>query len=270
MATEVTEWPPIEQLLPQVELVAEDGEPMESTWHLFCTMLLIQSVNYHLRGRNDYYAAGNQFIYFSEEQARNRDFRGPDFYLVLGVPREPMRQYWCVWQEGGRYPNVIIELLSPTTARLDRTVKKEIYEGVFRTPEYFCFDPNGNLLEGWQSAGHYEPIQPNEHGWLWCDQLALWLGAWRGRFQGQEATWLRFYDTNGELVLTGEEAAERTAKSAQFQAQATQQQAQAAQQRADSEKQRADSEKQRAEQAEAELTQLKAQLAERESQRKPQ
>jgi len=138
MATDVTDCPPREQLLPQVELVAEDGIPMESGWHLLCIHLLLDVVGWHLRGRNDYFAAGNQFIYFSVQQVPNRDFRGPDFYLVLNTTREPLRPWWCVWEEDGKYPNVIIELLSPTTAVLDRTTKKDIYEQTFRTPNYFC------------------------------------------------------------------------------------------------------------------------------------
>jgi Uma2 family endonuclease len=227
MATEMIDWPPLEKVLPKVELVAEDGEPMESIWHLFCTVLLLESIKSPLRGR-DYFAGGNQFIYFNVEQARNRDFRGPDFYVVLDVPREPMRPYWCVWEEGGKYPNVIVELLSATTAKTDRTIKKDIYEKIFRTPNYFCFDPDARTLQGWQLRDEtYEALEPNESGWLWCSQLQLWLGPWEGKFQDYQATWVRFYDRDNKLIPTPEEM-QRT----------------------------------RAEQAESELAQLKARLAE--------
>jgi len=217
MTIEVIEDPPIETKLPQVELVAEDGVPvMESAWHVLNMLLLIEVITELFRGREDYWCGGNQFIYFNEEQARNRDFRGPDFYLVLGVPHEPIREYWCVWQEGGRYPNVIIELLSPSTAHLDRTTKKAVYEKTFRTPNYYCYDRATQRLEGWQLRDNqYQALPPDSRGWLWCDQLQLWLGTWHGRVQGSEATWLRFFDADGNLLLTGEEAAQRRAEQAE-------------------------------------------------------
>jgi Uma2 family endonuclease len=224
------EFPP----LPEVELIEEDGEPLESDWHRRAMNLLIDAIGYHYRDRNDFYVGGNMFIYFNEEQARNRDFRGPDFYFVWGVNREPMRPYWVVWKEGGRYPDVIIELLSPKTAVEDLTTKKEIYEQVFRTPEYFCYDPATQELRGWRLVGgEYQPLEANEQGRLWCDQFELWLGPWTGKFQGHEAVWLRFFDNEGNVVPLA-----------------------------------AEGERQRAEAAEAELAQLRARLAELESQQR--
>lgn len=219
MATEVINDPALERLLERtraVELVAEDGEPMESFWHLLCIHLLIQAVEFHLRGRDDFFAAGNQFIYFDLERARNRNFRGPDFYVVLGVPHEPMREYWCVWQEDGRYPDVIIELLSPSTAEVDRTTKKDIYERSFHTTNYFCYDPETKTVEGWELVGgHYQDLQPNEHGRLWCSQLGLWVGPWVGTFARRQETWVRFYDNDGRVVPTQEEAEQQRADAMQ-------------------------------------------------------
>jgi len=66
-----------------------------------------------------------------------RAFRGPDVFIVLNVDGNIRRQKWVVWEEGGRYPNVIFEFLSPSTRQIDRTTKKELYEQVFRTQEYY-------------------------------------------------------------------------------------------------------------------------------------
>ncbi|MCI0457716.1 MAG: Uma2 family endonuclease, partial [Gemmataceae bacterium] len=142
------DYPDLEELLPKVELIEEDGEPLESDWHRLAMNLLLEVIAYRYRDRTDYYAGGNMFIYFSEEQARRRDFRGPDFFFVRGVNLAPLRRYWAVWLEGGHYPDVLIELLSPKTARTDRTTKKTVYETVFHTPEYFCYDPDKQRLEG--------------------------------------------------------------------------------------------------------------------------
>jgi Uma2 family endonuclease len=203
--------------LPQVQLIETDGVPLESHWHVLQIGLLIELLAYWFRDRNDYYAGGNMFIYFSEEQARNRDYRGPDFFYVDGVNRLPMRPYWAVWQEGGRYPDVIIELLSHTTAEEDRTTKKALYERTFRTSEYFCYDPEAEQLEGWRLGPRrrYRTIPPNERGWMEVEELGLWLGPWRGQWQGFDAVWLRFYDSEGRLVPTRGEAGEQRAEAAE-------------------------------------------------------
>lgn len=195
--------------LPNVQLVETDGVPLESHWHVLQIALLIELVSYWFRDRDDYYAGGNMFIYFSEEQARNRDYRGPDFFYVDGVNRLPMRPFWAVWQEGGRYPDVIIELLSPTTAEEDRTTKRTLYERTFRTAEYVCYDPQTEQIEGWRlgSRRRYRTITPNERGWIEVEELGLWLGTWQGTYQGYEAVWLRFYDAEGRLVPTQAEVA---------------------------------------------------------------
>lgn len=136
--------------LPEVELVETDGEPLDSAWHRDAINLLVELVRSHLRGRKDYFVGGNMFIYFSLVQARNRDFRGPDFFYVSGVRHDPHRKYWVVWEEDGRYPDVIVELMSSSTATEDLTSKKSIYERTFRTPDYFCYDHEKETLQGWR------------------------------------------------------------------------------------------------------------------------
>jgi Uma2 family endonuclease len=214
---------------PPIDLIFDDGAEMESNRHRIGMNVLIRSLEQGLAPRSDFFAGGNMFIYFSAEQLRNRDFRGPDFFAVMDVDSTPTRQGWVVWQENGRYPDVIVELLSPSTASADTGVKKDIYERIFRTPDYFIFDPfDPNSLQGWRlNPGlRYEPLVANERGWLWCETLGFWLGTWEGTVDRETATWVRFFDEFGNLVLLPEEAA--------------QQQAEAAQQQAEQERQRAD------------------------------
>jgi hypothetical protein len=176
------------------------------------------------------------FVYYSLEQARNRDYKGPDFFVVKGVDRSRQRRSWIVWQEGGRYPDVIIELLSPTTIEEDLGPKKDLYEQVFKTFEYFCVNPDGHILQGWRLVEtRYVSLQPNERGWLWSEHLQLWLGFQEGRFQGTPDMWVRFFTPAGVRVPTSGEAVE-------------------------TERQRAETERQRAEAAEAENTRLRAEL----------
>ena len=237
------EWTPPE---PPTDLIFDDGEPLESNRHRIAMNVLIEAVHRAYQGRNDYFTGGNMFIYFSDEKVFNRDFRGPDFFVTLNVDGEKERQGWVTWREGGRYPDVIVELMSPSTANQDLTVKKELYQNVFRTRNYFVYNPFiRESLQGWRLGNNftYESISPNEQGQLWSDALGLWLGIWDGKLTKENAPWLRFFDPDGNLILLGEELAELE------------------KQRADQEKQRADQEKQRADQAELALRELQNRLA---------
>ena len=203
------EWTPP---LPPTDLIFDDGKPLESNRHRIAMNVLIEAIHRAYQGRNDYFAGGNMFVYYSSEQVQNRDFRGPDFFVTLNVDGDKERQGWVVWQEGGRYPDVIVELMSPSTAREDIGKKKEIYQDIFRTRDYFVYDPfEENSLQGWHLGQNfiYEAIAPDQRGWLWCESLRLWLGTWRGTIVKETATWLRFYDEEGNLVLLNEELAEQ-------------------------------------------------------------
>jgi Uma2 family endonuclease len=212
----------------KAELVETDGEPLDSPWHRAAINLLIEAVLWLFQGRTDYFVGGNMFVYFSRSQARQRQLRGPDFFFVKDVDGTRERRYWWVFEEDGRFPDVIIELLSPSTAEEDRTTKKAIYEKTFRTPEYFCYDPDTRRLEGWRLVkSHYQPIVPNERGWLWCEELGVWIGTWEGTYQTHRATWPRFYDAQGQLLATETEAVRQDAETAQHQAEVAQHQAEA-------------------------------------------
>ena len=71
--------------LPDIDLPYDDGEPVESNWHRLQTNLLGDALHQHWQGRTDFFAGGNMFVYFSLEQARTRDYKGPDFFVVTGV-----------------------------------------------------------------------------------------------------------------------------------------------------------------------------------------
>ncbi|MBP0001214.1 MAG: Uma2 family endonuclease [Cyanobacteria bacterium SID2] len=236
----VEEWQPP---MPPTDLIFDDGEPLESNRHRIAMNLLIRSLQQAWHDRDDYFTGGNMFVYYSRNQAMNRDFRGPDFFAVLNVDGTRQRQGWVVWEEEGRYPDVIIELMSPSTAKIDRGVKKELYEGTFRTRNYLIYDPfDETSLQGWKLDENfrYQPLEPQSNGWLWCEALGLWLGTWHGTIDRETAFWLRFYDTDGCVVPLPEEAAQQQAEAAQQQAEAAQQQAEVAQQQAEVERQRAD------------------------------
>lgn len=218
-----------------LELPEEDGIPMETNWHRSAMNLLIDSVHALWHDRDNYFAGGNMFIYYSLEQVRNKEFLGPDFFVVKDVDGAKERRTWTVWRENGRYPDVIVELSSPSTINADFTSKKAIYERIFHTMEYFCYDPDARHLHGWKYTGHaYAALEADEMGRLWSDELQAWIGLWEGEFQRIRDVWPRLYTPDHDLVLTLAEA----------------------------EAKRAEAEAERANRAEAENARLKALLAE--------
>src|SRR5687767_3012044 len=161
---------------PQGEFWSDEPQ-MENYRHLMQMIALITTLRWLWRDRTDYFVGGNLSIYYSQTRRRSEDFRGPDFFVALGVDGTRERRSWVVWQEDGRYPNVIVELLSESTEAVDRGIKKEIYEQVFRTPEYFLFDPYSHVLEGYRLVGgRYVPIEADSRGLLACEQLGLMFG----------------------------------------------------------------------------------------------
>ncbi len=194
------------------ELPCDDGEPMETERHVRQMVLLIQSLEDAWRDRQDFYVGGNMFLYFSLRQTKQNDFRGPDVFVVLDtVKRE--RRAWVVWEEDGRVPNVIIELLSEKTEAADRGEKMRIYGSVLRVPEYFLFDPLIGTLEGYRlevGSGRYARVAPDETGQVPCQQLGLRLGVVDG--------WLRWLTPQGELLPSPVERADANARLAAEQA----------------------------------------------------
>ena len=116
-------------------------------------------------------------------------------------------------EEEGRYPDTIIELMSPSTANVDLGLKKQLYDRIFKTQDYFVYNPfDPNSLQGWHRNNDYQAIAADERGWLWCESLGLWLGTWQGTIDRETLTWLRFYERSGALVLLPEEAAQQRAE----------------------------------------------------------
>ena len=231
----------------QDELPYDDGVPMETARHRLQMELLINSLDPWLAQRPDGgYVGGNMFLYFSLAQVRRQDFRGPDVFVVLGVPRRE-RKSWVVWEES-KSPDVVIELLSASTAEQDKTTKKVIYQQQLRVPEYFWFDPFNP--DDWARFalrdGGYEPVEPDNRGRLISHCLGLALVHWPGVYRGVATTWLRWASIDDGLLLTDEEAAGQRAEQEH--------------QRADQERQRAEQERQRAEQERQRAERLAAKL----------
>jgi Uma2 family endonuclease len=186
-------------LMPDATQIESDEPEMESSLHYAQLALLVSCLEWLWCDRTDFFIGANLTIYFSRQQLKNRDFRGPDFFLVKQTQKHP-RKSWVVWEEEGKYPNLIIELLFNSTAETDRALKKMLYQKRFHTHEYFWFSPDTLEFAGFRLSGQqYQPIALDQAGLCWSEELELSLGIQDGQ--------LRYFDTQGQLILTPEEDA---------------------------------------------------------------
>lgn len=229
----------------QDELPSDDGEPMETSFHHAQGNLLIDSLVFAWSDRHDFYVAGNMFVYFSEHQIKRNDFRGPDVFVVLGTERKP-RKSWVLWEEGGKVPDVVIEVTSESTKAVDRGEKMRLYSAVWRTPYYFIFDPETDQLEGYRldvDRLAYAPAPVDERGDYSVTLMNLKLGLRQSEYRDWRRWFVRWLDPQGNPLPMPHELARGE------------------HQRAEAEHQRAEAERQRAEQALARVRELEAQLA---------
>jgi Putative restriction endonuclease len=111
-----------------------------------------------------------------------------------------------------------------------------IYENVIRPAFYGIYEVSRSRVQVYHLIeGQYQLVPQNERGHYPIPVLEVELGIWQGRYQNAELPWLRWWDSEGNLLLAGEERAEQ-------------------------ERQRAEQERQRAELAEQQLEQLRVQL----------
>jgi Uma2 family endonuclease len=209
---------------------------MENDLHLLQIYLLRETLTRHWADRHDFFAGGNMFFYFSPAQLKSEHFRGPDFFVAVGVDGKRQRKSWVTWEEG-KVPDVIFEFLSETTADFDKGGKKLIYQNQARVPEYFWYDFESGEFAGFAlREGEYQPLEPDERGRLVSAALGLALARWEGKYMRMTTTWLRWETIDGKLLPTDSEAAER----AEARARRERQRARQEHERAERERQRAE------------------------------
>lgn len=192
-----------------------DEPPLETDFHRNQIDLLIRLLQAWWQDRQDFYISGNLTVYYNTQQLKSRDFRGPDVFVVLGAEKRNRRS-WAIWEEGGKYPNVVIELLSSSTANVDKGAKKALYQDVWRVPEYYWFHPETLEFAGFHLVGGcYEAILSTDQGRLPSEQLGLELGIHDRQ--------LRWFTAEGDLIPLPEEQERQRAEQEQQAREQTQQ-----------------------------------------------
>jgi len=246
----------------------------------------IGSVLQQLHPDGDYAIGQDCGIYWRETEPPEKGAEAPDWFYVPNVPpllNGEIRRSYVLWREL-MAPMIALEFASgngdeerdatPLSVSAEGETTKPgkfwVYERIIRIPYYGIFEVKNSKLEvyNWLNFS-YQKLQPNERGHYPITPLGVELGLWHGTYQNQTQYWLRWWDSEGNLLLIGEERAEQERQRAEQEHQRAEQERQRAEQehqraeqerqRAEQERQRAEQERQRAEQAE----QKSARLAER-------
>ena len=85
----------------EIEYPTTDGKPMaETDLHRDDMVDTIQMLQDFFADRPRVYVSGNLLLYYEERNRRKHV--APDALVTLGINKEPRRDYYLVWEEGGR------------------------------------------------------------------------------------------------------------------------------------------------------------------------
>ena len=163
------------------------------------------------------YAIGQDSgIYWRMTEPPEKGAEAPDWFYVPNVPptlNGQSRRSYVLWQEFIA-PLIILEFVSGTgKEERDRTPwtgKFFIYEQVIRPAFYGIYEVQKSSIELYRHVtNHFELVVANERGHFPIAELGVEIGIWQGVYQNLELPWLRWWDANGNLLLTGWENSEQ-------------------------------------------------------------
>ena len=272
------------------ELPDEDGTFVKNFQEHPQSILLTDSIGPILQQRHPdgHYAIGQDSgIYWRETDPPEKGAEAPDWFYVPNVPpllNGEFRRSYCLWREYIA-PLVALEFASGDgTEELDKTPlsvsqdaqiirpgKFWVYERIIKISYYGVYIITTGQLEMYHlENGSYYQMSPNERGHYFIEPLGIELGIWQGSYQNQTLSWLRWWDSEGNLLLTGAERVEvekarsdrlaNIAEQEHQQVEQERQRAEQAHQQVEQERQRAEQERQRAEEAHQQAEQARQQV----------
>jgi Uma2 family endonuclease len=199
-------------------------------------------------------------IYWHSTEPPEKGAEAPDWFYVPNVPplvNGEFRRSYVMWQEIVS-PLIAIEFVSgngseerdatplpendeidPKTGKKKKAGKFWVYEQAVRIPFYAIFEPKKSAVEVYHLVdGRYEKMLPNDRGHYPIAPMSVELGIQFGT-EETPIPWLRWWDADGNLLLTGDERA-KLAEAIANQANLEKQQAEAIANQANLEKQQAE------------------------------
>ena len=165
---------------------------------------------------SQYFIGQDLGIYWRITEPPEKGAEAPDWFYVPNVPptlNGKTRRSYVLWQEFIA-PSIVLEFVSGNGAEeRDKTPwngKFWIYEQVIRTPFYGIYEVNKASIEVYELiGGQYQLLAANERGHYPITSMGVELGLWQSEYLAMDLPWLRWWDLQGNLLLTGEERANR-------------------------------------------------------------
>ena len=127
-----------------------DGKPMSDNTLQFRWITTIKwGLDALFRHDPDVFVAGDLLWYPVEGKPKIRI--GPDVLVAFGRPKGERGSY-RQWEEGGIAPQVVFEILSPGNRFAELLRKLRFYQR-YGVEEYYVYDPDRGLLDGWLRTG---------------------------------------------------------------------------------------------------------------------
>ncbi|NEP79141.1 MAG: Uma2 family endonuclease [Okeania sp. SIO3B3] len=161
-------------------------------------------------------------IYWRVTEPLERGAVSPDWFYVPNVPptlNGKFRRSYVLWKEVVP-PLIAIEFVSgdgseerdkkPPIRGENGATKKPgkfwVYEKIVQPRFYAIYEVEKSKVEVYKLEGKkYELVKANERGHYPISDLGVELGIWSGSYQNVELPWLRWWDSEGNLLITNEE-----------------------------------------------------------------
>jgi len=183
----------------------------------------IKPVLQALHPDNQYCIGQDSGIYWRLIDPPEKGAEAPDWFYVPNVP--PMldgkfRRSYVMWKEYVA-PLIVIEFVSgdgseerdrtpPSQGQGGKVGKFWVYEQALRVPYYAIYEVDKNKVDVYHLLDNtYQLIPKNERGHYVIAPMGVELGLWQGKYQNVELPWLRWWNTQGDLLLSGDERAEQ-------------------------------------------------------------
>jgi Uma2 family endonuclease len=212
----------VESTLPDhTQLPDSDGNFVKNLQEHPQSVLLTDSIEpilQKLHPDGQYCIGQDSGIYWRITEPPEKGAEAPDWFYVPNVPptlNGQVRRSYVLWQEYIA-PLIVLEFVSGDgSEERDKTPitgKFWVYEQAIRVPFYGIYEVKKATIEVYQLVrGRYELLPANDRGNYPIEAMGVELGIWQGRYQNLELPWLRWWDNQGKLLLTGWERSQRLA-----------------------------------------------------------
>ncbi len=180
-----------------------DGKPMgENTKQYRWIVIIKENLEILFAKAADVFIAADLFWYPVQTSVAPVPNQAPDVMVVFGRPKGDRRSY-KQWQENNIAPQVVFEILSPSNKTPDGEAGMIVKSGFYQTygvEEYYLYDPDEQILQGWLRQGAILTPIASMDGWV-SPRLGI-------RFVWHPGTDLELQYPDGRRFLTSVELAE--------------------------------------------------------------